>query len=72
MTPQTVHFTVEDLGAGIGFYSTMFTSMPTVLGADQASWSLDDPPMNFIISRRRDAAAAADQQSPEHFSASSV
>jgi hypothetical protein len=47
-----VHISVADLAASIKFYSGMFASQPTVIKADYAKWQLDDPRMNFAISKR--------------------
>jgi len=47
-----VHVAVNDLQKGIGFYSTLFGSEPTVLKDDYAKWMLDDPRVNFAISER--------------------
>lgn len=65
MMPSSVHFIVEDLDACICFYSTLFASMPTVITAAHARWSLDDPQVNFTISRRSTTAAPTRR---EHFS----
>jgi catechol 2,3-dioxygenase-like lactoylglutathione lyase family enzyme len=47
-----VHVAVEDLDANIRFYSTVFGFSPTVLKNDYAKWMLDDPRINFAISKR--------------------
>ena len=47
-----VHVAVDDLNANIRFYSTVFGTSPTVLKDDYAKWMLDDPRINFAISRR--------------------
>lgn len=47
-----VHVAVDDLAAGIRFYSTLFASEPTVRKPDYAKWMLDDPRVNFAISAR--------------------
>jgi Glyoxalase/Bleomycin resistance protein/Dioxygenase superfamily len=47
-----VHVAVDDLAQSIRFYSTLFASDPTVTKADYAKWMLDDPRVNFAISRR--------------------
>ena len=47
-----VHVSVEDLQHSIGFYSALFASEPTVTKRDYAKWMLDDPRINFAISRR--------------------
>ncbi|NEX62174.1 ArsI/CadI family heavy metal resistance metalloenzyme [Noviherbaspirillum galbum] len=51
-----VHVSVDNLADSIRFYSGMFASAPTVVKTDYAKWMLDDPRVNFAISRRdRDA-----------------
>jgi catechol 2,3-dioxygenase-like lactoylglutathione lyase family enzyme len=45
-----VHVGVEDLGASVRFYSTLFAAEPTVTRSDYAKWMLDDPRVNFAIS----------------------
>ena len=47
-----VHVAVPDLGAGIRFYSTMFGAEPAVVKPDYAKWMLEDPRVNFAISKR--------------------
>ena len=47
-----VHVAVSDLAASVRFYSAMFATMPTVHKSDYAKWMLDDPRINFAISRR--------------------
>lgn len=47
-----VHVSVDDLDANIQFYSTVFGMPPTVLKPDYAKWMLDDPRVNFAISKR--------------------
>lgn len=51
-----VHVSVEDLERNIRFYSTLFGVQPSVVKPDYAKWMLDDPRINFAISRRGDAA----------------
>jgi catechol 2,3-dioxygenase-like lactoylglutathione lyase family enzyme len=51
-----VHLGVEDLEQSIRFYSTLFAVEPTVLKTDYAKWLLDDPRVNFAISRGHGAA----------------
>jgi catechol 2,3-dioxygenase-like lactoylglutathione lyase family enzyme len=46
-----VHVTVEDLDATIRFYSTVFGMPPTVRKTDYAKWMVDDPRINFAISK---------------------
>jgi len=47
-----VHVAVEDLASNIRFYSTVFGVPPTVEKPDYAKWMLEDPRVNFAISRR--------------------
>jgi catechol 2,3-dioxygenase-like lactoylglutathione lyase family enzyme len=47
-----VHVSVDNLADSIKFYSGMFASEPTVVKSDYAKWKLEDPRMNFAISRR--------------------
>jgi hypothetical protein len=47
-----VHVAVEDLSQSVQFYSTLFATEPSVLKPDYAKWMLDDPRVNFAISRR--------------------
>ncbi len=47
-----VHVSVDDLAASVRFYSTLFAAEPVMLKDDYAKWMLDDPRVNFAISRR--------------------
>ena len=47
-----VHVSVADVPASIRFYSTLFSAEPTVVKSDYAKWMLDDPRVNFAISKR--------------------
>jgi catechol 2,3-dioxygenase-like lactoylglutathione lyase family enzyme len=47
-----VHVSVDDLEANVQFYSTMFGRPPTVLKPDYAKWMVEDPRINFAISKR--------------------
>ena len=51
-----VHVSVDDLPASIRFYSTLFAAGPSVTKDDYAKWMLDDPHVNFAISRRGNEA----------------
>jgi hypothetical protein len=51
MKRMHVHITVDDLKQAIGFYSTLFAAQPSGAKVDYAKWMLDDPRMNFAISR---------------------
>lgn len=46
-----VHVSVADLDQSIRFYSTLFAAQPTVTKTDYAKWMLDDPRVNFAISK---------------------
>ena len=46
-----VHVAVDDLDATIKFYSTVFGMAPTVRKPDYAKWMVDDPRINFAISK---------------------
>lgn len=43
---------VDDIEANVRFYSTVFGTQPSVLKPDYAKWMLDDPKINFAISKR--------------------
>ena len=47
-----VHVAVPDLGKSIAFYTTLFGAEPVKVKTDYAKWMLDDPRVNFAISRR--------------------
>ena len=47
-----VHVAVDDLAQSIRFYSTLFAVPPTVTKPDYAKWMLEDPRVNFAISKR--------------------
>ncbi len=47
-----LHVNVEDLEGSVAFYSTLFGAAPSLRKADYAKWLLDDPRVNFAISRR--------------------
>ena len=46
-----VNVSVTDLEKSVDFYRTLFDAEPTVLKEDYAKWMLDDPRINFAISR---------------------
>ncbi|AKC87959.1 ArsI/CadI family heavy metal resistance metalloenzyme [Pseudoxanthomonas suwonensis] len=46
-----VHLNVADLEASIRFYTALFGAGPKVLKDDYAKWLLDDPRVNFAVSR---------------------
>ena|SRR5271165_5393817 len=47
-----VHVSVNDLPASIRFYRELFGAEPVVTKDDYAKWMLEDPRVNFAISRR--------------------
>lgn len=47
-----VHVSVDDLAANVRFYSQVFGLAPVVLKDDYAKWMVDDPCVNFAVSRR--------------------
>jgi catechol-2,3-dioxygenase len=47
-----VHVSVADLDESVRFYSTLFAAAPTVRKGDYAKWMIEDPRVNFAISRR--------------------
>ena len=46
-----VNVTVADLAKSIEFYETLFGESPTVKKDDYAKWMLEDPRINFSISK---------------------
>ena len=52
-----VHVSVDDLAQSIRFYSTLFAVEPTVVKDDYAKWMLEDPRVNFAISKREGGLA---------------
>jgi len=51
-----VHVSVADVAESVGFYRALFASEPVVLKDDYAKWMLEDPRVNFAISKRGGAA----------------
>jgi len=51
-----VHVSVQDLPESLRFYSDLFGAPPSVVKDDYAKWMLEDPRINFAISRRGRAA----------------
>lgn len=52
MKRMHLHVSVDDLNKSIGFYSSLFGAKPTTQKSDYAKWMLDDPLVNFAISKR--------------------
>jgi catechol 2,3-dioxygenase-like lactoylglutathione lyase family enzyme len=55
-----LHVSVPDLAQSIQFYETLFGAAPTVVKDDYAKWMLDDPRVNFAISRQPNRAVGVD------------
>ncbi len=47
-----LHVAVENLEQAIDFYDTLFAHSADVVKDDYAKWMLDDPAINFAISKR--------------------
>ncbi len=47
-----VHVSVDDVAKSIQFYNTLFAAEPVVRKDDYAKWMLEDPRVNFAISKR--------------------
>lgn len=52
MKRMHLHVSVDDITQSVGFYSNLFGASPTVSKPDYAKWMLDDPLVNFAISKR--------------------
>lgn len=47
-----VHVSVNDIQESIRFYRVLFAAEPVVVKSDYAKWMLEDPRVNFAISKR--------------------
>jgi catechol 2,3-dioxygenase-like lactoylglutathione lyase family enzyme len=47
-----VHVSVNDIEDSIRFYRVLFAAEPSVVKPDYAKWMLEDPRVNFAISKR--------------------
>lgn len=47
-----VHIRVDDLARSIDFYTALFGSAPSLTRHDYAKWQLEDPRVNFALSKR--------------------
>ncbi len=54
MKRMHINLTTADLPRSVAFYSELFDHEPTVLKADYAKWSLEDPRVNFSLSTHGD------------------
>jgi hypothetical protein len=52
------HVHVDDLAQSIRFYSTLFAAEPDVVKNDYAKWMLEDPRVNFAISKNAGGRAS--------------
>lgn len=52
MKRMHIHIAVDELPKSIGFYSTIFGISPSVEREDYAKWDLNNPAVNFAISKR--------------------
>ena len=48
-----VHVSVRNLDESIRYYSTLFGAEPVRVESDYAKWMIEDPRINFAISRRQ-------------------
>jgi catechol 2,3-dioxygenase-like lactoylglutathione lyase family enzyme len=47
-----VHVSVHDIAESVRFYGALFAAAPVVQKPDYAKWMLEDPRINFSISKR--------------------
>ena len=47
-----VSLSVKDIEESVRFYNNLFNAEPTVLKGDYAKWLLDEPSVNFSISKK--------------------
>jgi len=52
MSRLHVHISVEDIAQNIRFYSALFGVQPSINKNEYAKWDLQDPAVNFAISKR--------------------
>jgi len=55
-----VHVAVTDIESSVRFYSALFGADPTVMKFDYAKWMVDDPRINFAISKRSNDRVGVD------------
>ena len=55
-----VHVGVADIDRSIDFYRALFGTEPTVRKPDYAKWMLDEPRINFAISKRDPTSVGVD------------
>jgi catechol 2,3-dioxygenase-like lactoylglutathione lyase family enzyme len=56
MKRMHIHVSVDDIDESIRFYNGLFAAEPAVVKPDYAKWMLEDPRVNFAISRRGGAS----------------
>ena len=54
-----VHLRVDDLARSIDFYAALFGTTPSLMKPDYAKWLLDDPRVNFTLSKRAGSKRAS-------------
>ena len=52
MSRLHVHISVDNIDQNIRFYSALFGTQPSITKDDYAKWDLQDPAVNFAISKR--------------------
>ena len=52
MSRLHVHISVDNIDQNIRFYSALFDTQPSISKDDYAKWDLQDPAVNFAISKR--------------------
>lgn len=52
MSRLHIHIAVDDIDQNIRFYSALFGHQPSVSKEDYAKWALNEPAVNFAISKR--------------------
>ena len=52
MKRMHIHVGVADIDQSVKFYSALFGTRPDVIKSDYAKWMLEDPRVNFAISKR--------------------
>ena len=62
-----VHIAVDDLEVNVRFYSAVFGMQPTVLKEDYAKWMVQDPHVNFAISKRGIKTGIRPSRHPSRF-----
>jgi catechol 2,3-dioxygenase-like lactoylglutathione lyase family enzyme len=53
-----IGLSVADIPGSVAFYTRLFGAEPTLVKEDYAKWQLEDPRVNFSLSRRSEAPGA--------------